>query len=100
MENTEDDDLVLADRKGNTDDLGKLHGLAVQMMVWRVSADLRDKLPTDAATLGVITKFLKDNSITADAADNKKLDALKAKLAEARKAKVVQLSDLAPTGTD
>lgn len=63
-------------------DLEKLQKLMVQALTGRVQADMQDNIPTDAATLGVIAKLLKDNSITADPADADDLAKLRAKLTE------------------
>ena len=57
--------------------LEKLHGLLADSFVHRLEEDKRDKIPTDAATLGAISKFLKDNEVTADPADNTELADLK-----------------------
>jgi hypothetical protein len=59
--------------------------------------DLRDEIPTDAATLSGAAKFLKDNAITADPADKADLKGLQAQLKAAaeerakRAGKVMQL---------
>jgi len=63
-------------------ELEKLQKLMVQALTERVVLDMKDSIPTDAATLGVIAKLLKDNSITADPADADDLSKLRAKLTE------------------
>ncbi|MGH8759921.1 MAG: hypothetical protein ACREVW_10485 [Burkholderiales bacterium] len=64
------------------DRLEMLHGLITEAFVTRLEADAQDGIPTDAATLGAITKFLKDNEVTADPADNEKLRDLKNQFTE------------------
>ena len=41
--------------------LERLHGLLAESFVNRLEEDSKDNIPTDAATLGAISKFLKDN---------------------------------------
>lgn len=71
--------------------LAELHELQttlVRALKLRVEQDLEDDLPTDAATLGVIVKLLKDNAVTADPADADDLSELRERLkaqSEARK---------------
>jgi hypothetical protein len=48
------------------EELHKLHSLVTDSFKQRLEADIADKIPTDAATLGALTKFLKDNAVTAD----------------------------------
>ena len=50
-------------------ELQELHQLVAKSLNTRISQDMEDNLPTDAATLGAAIKFLKDNSVTADPAD-------------------------------
>ena len=79
-------------------DLKDLHSLIARSLNQRISQDMEDGLPTDAATLGAAIKFLKDNNVSADPADADDLYALRAKLkqqAEQRRAgrsNVVQLA--------
>lgn len=82
-------------------DLQDLHSLIARSLNQRISQDMEDGLPTDAATLGAAIKFLKDNNVSADPADADDLSALRDKLkqqaeqAEQRRAgrsKVVQLA--------
>lgn len=63
-------------------DLEKLQRLMVTALTQRVQQDMQDNIPTDAATLGVIAKLLKDNNVTADPADADDLANLRAKLVE------------------
>lgn len=80
-------------------ELEDLHKTIARSLKTRLEQDLDDNIPTDAATLGVAVKFLKDNAITADPADADDLSDLRNKLkeaAEARKKKlgsVVALAD-------
>ena len=79
-------------------DLQDLHSLIARSLNQRISQDMVDGLPTDAATLGAAIKFLKDNNVSADPADADDLSALRDKLkqqAEQRRAgrsNVVQLA--------
>lgn len=79
-------------------DLQELHSLIARSLNKRITQDMEDGLPTDAATLGAAIKFLKDNNVSADPADADDLSALRDKLkqqAEQRRAgrsNVVQLA--------
>ena len=79
-------------------DLQALHSLVARALNQRITQDMEDGLPTDAATLGAAIKFLKDNNVSADPADADDLSALRDKLrqqAEQRRAgrsNVVQLA--------
>ena len=79
-------------------DLQDLHSLIARSLNQRISQDMEEGLPTDAATLGAAIKFLKDNNVSADPADADDLSALRDKLkqqAEQRRAgrsNVVQLA--------
>lgn len=79
-------------------DLQDLHSLIARSLNQRISQDMEDGLPTDAATLGAAIKFLKDNNVSADPADADDLSALRDKLkqqAEQRRAgrsNVIQLA--------
>lgn len=63
-------------------ELEKLHNLITQSFTKRIEEDIRDGIPTDAATLSSAVKFLKDNAVTADPADAEDLTALRDKLKE------------------
>jgi len=63
-------------------ELEKLHSLITQSFTKRIEEDIRDGIPTDAATLSSAVKFLKDNAVTADPADAEDLTALRDKLKE------------------
>ena len=79
-------------------DLQELHALIARSLNQRITLDMENGLPTDAATLGAAIKFLKDNNVSADPADADDLSALRDKLkqqAEQRRAgrsNVVQLA--------
>ena len=85
-------------RAASLADLQDLHSLIARSLNQRISQDMEDGLPTDAATLGAAIKFLKDNNVSADPADADDLSALRDKLkqqAEQRRAgrsNVVQLA--------
>ena len=84
-------------------DLQDLHSLIARSLNQRISQDMEDGLPTDAATLGAAIKFLKDNAITADPADADELHALRERLKQAaeerQRAKLKQGSEAIKTGT-
>lgn len=63
-------------------DLQDLHRLIAASLNQRITQDMEDNLPTDAATLGAAIKFLKDNNVSADPADADDLSALRDKLRE------------------
>lgn len=63
-------------------ELEELHKLITKSYTQRIEQDLDDNIPTDAATLSGAVKFLKDNAITADPADQDDLKDLREKLAE------------------
>lgn len=73
----------MARRSGNIADLEELHALVTRSYTTRITQDLEDDIPTDAATLSGAAKFLKDNAITADPADKADLKGLQAQLKEA-----------------
>jgi antitoxin component of MazEF toxin-antitoxin module len=91
----------------NSNDLTGLLDLVTKSLTTRIEADIRDELPTDAATLGVAIKLLKDNNITADPLKRENLKELQAKMAEQaaqrrqRRGNVIALAgtDLPDTGT-
>ena len=66
-------------------ELQELHRMVAKSLTMRISQDMEDQLPTDAATLGAAIKFLKDNSVSADPADADDLDALRDKLTKQMK---------------
>ena len=68
-------------------ELQELHRLVAKSLNQRITQDIDDNIPTDAATLGVAIKFLKDNTVTADPADSDDLKGLRDKLTEQAKAR-------------
>lgn len=74
--------------------LKKLHGMVTDSFIQRLEADAKDEIPTDAATLGAITKFLKDNNVTADPATSEDLNSLRDKLADASKQRRSKLTNV------
>ena len=63
-------------------ELQELHRLVAKSLNQRITLDMEDNIPTDAATLGAAIKFLKDNAVTADPADADDLSELRNKLKE------------------
>ena len=63
-------------------ELQELHRLVAKSLNQRITLDMEDNIPTDAATLGAAIKFLKDNAVTADPADADDLSDLRNKLKE------------------
>jgi len=63
-------------------ELEELHKMIAQSFKMRIAADMTDEIPTDAATLSAAVKFLKDNAVTADPADQDDLHELRDRLAE------------------
>lgn len=63
-------------------ELQALQDLIVKSLNNRIEQDIEDGIPTDAATLGVAIKLLKDNNVSADPADATELGSLREKLAE------------------
>lgn len=82
-------------------ELEELHKLVTKSYKTRIEQDIKDNIPTDAATLSGAVKFLKDNAVTADPADTDDLAALRDQLkgvAEARRQKLG--NTLALVGSD
>jgi len=79
-------------------ELQELHQLVAKSLNKRITLDMEDNIPTDAATLGAAIKFLKDNAVTADPSDSDDLSDLRKKLTEqakerrARGSNVVELA--------
>lgn len=63
-------------------ELEELHKLITKSYTNRIEQDLTDNIPTDAATLSGAVKFLKDNAVTADPADQDDLRELREALTE------------------
>lgn len=75
----------MAGKPGTLGELQELHKLVAQSLNTRLEQDLKDNIPTDAATLGAAIKFLKDNAVTADPADADDLGAMRERLREQAK---------------
>jgi hypothetical protein len=73
------------EKPASSGELGGLHALVAKSFKQRLEDDIKDNIPTDAATLGALIKFLKDNNITADPADADDLGELRDKLSERNK---------------
>lgn len=65
----------------------RLHQVLAETLLERLEKDKAEDMITDAATLGCIRTFLKDNSITCDPADKGDLVNLRKKLDEASKSR-------------
>ncbi len=63
-------------------ELQELHKIVAKSLTTRITQDMEDMLPTDAATLGAAIKFLKDNNVSADPADAEDLTGLRDKLTQ------------------
>lgn len=84
-------------------ELNALHVLVTESFKTRITQDLEDNIPTDAATLGAAIKFLKDNAVSADPADADDLADLRKKLtlaAENRRKGVANIIGLAKADED
>lgn len=88
----------------STASLNELHRKLAEQLDNTLKRDLEDNMPTDAATLSVISNFLARNNITCDPADRDTTTALQdkfkeqARLREERKTKALSL--VKKTGTD
>lgn len=82
-------------KAASLNELQELHRNIAKAMNKRLELDETDGVFTDAASLGVMVKFLKDNGVTADPADREDLTSLRENLkkqAAARKsASVIEL---------
>lgn len=90
----------MARRSGSLAELEELHALVTRSYSTRITQDLEDDIPTDAATLSGAAKFLKDNAITADPADKADLKGLQAQLkaaAEERSKRAGKVLELVKT---
>ncbi len=82
-------------------ELQDLHAAVARSLRERITQDMEDKLPTDAATLGAAIKFLKDNAVTADPADSDDLSQLREKLSAQAKERTQNRSNvIALAGAD
>lgn len=88
----------------STASLNELHRKLTEQLIATLDRDTSDDLPTDAATLSVISGFLARNNITCDPADKDTTAALQEKFKaqsaerEARKKKALEL--VKKTGTN
>lgn len=75
--------------------LGELHEALAKLMLnelqWYMEQD--PPIPLPAADKAAIAKFLKDNSITCDPADNDQLEQLRKELEGKREANVTRMKD-------
>lgn len=62
--------------------LHALHGAVAQSFLKRLEQDAEEGMPTDAATLSAMIKFLKDNNVSADPASTDDLKELRTGLAD------------------
>ncbi|CAI3971304.1 terminase small subunit [Variovorax phage VAC_51] len=87
----------------STASLHELHRKLTEQLTATIDRDIKDEMPTDAATLSVISNFLAKNNITCDPADKDTTSALaekfkeQARLRDERKKKALSL---VKTGTD
>lgn len=87
----------------STASLHELHRKLAEQLKNTLDRDINDDMPTDAATLSVISNFLKNNNITCDPADTDTTSKLQeqfkeqARIREERKQKALAL---AKTGTE
>lgn len=84
----------MAKKAATLGELQELHRLVTQSFKVRLEEDLKDNIPTDAATLGAAIKFLKDNEVTSDPADKDDLNEMRAKLAEQAKNRRVKVGNV------
>ncbi|BAN92356.1 terminase small subunit [Ralstonia phage RSB3] len=88
----------------STASLHELHRKLAEQLGKTLDRDIEDEMPTDAATLSVISNFLKNNSITCDPADKDTTSALQekfkeqARMRDERKNKALEL--VRKTGTE
>lgn len=88
-----------------TASLMELHAKFAKQCHDTLDRDLRDDMPTDAATMSVIKSFLKDNNITSDPAEKDTTSELARKfqaqseLREQRKQHALSLVKEVQTGT-
>lgn len=89
----------------STDSLLELHAKLARQLDATLDRDIKDDMPTDAATLSVISNFLKNNNITCDPAEKDTTSALsekfreQARVREERKQKALALVQEVKTGT-
>ena len=88
----------------STASLHVLHRKLAEQLDKTLDRDIADDMPTDAATLSVISNFLAKNNITCDPADKDTTSALQTKFKEQaalrEERKQTALSLVKKTGTD
>lgn len=85
---------------GSLEKLGRLHELITDSFISRIEEDMNEKLPTDAATLAAAAKFLKDNDVSADPAEQGKLDDLRqAMINRSKENKINQVNNIVDLAT-
>lgn len=85
---------------GSLEKLGRLHELITDSFINRIKDDMDENLPTDAATLAAAAKFLKDNDVSADPAEQGKLDDLRqAMINRSKENKANQVSNIVDLAT-
>ena len=70
----------MAGKSSSMAELEALHKLITKSYTNRIEQDIKDNIPTDAATLSGAVKFLKDNNVSADPATNDDLGELRTQL--------------------
>lgn len=75
-------------------ELEELHSLIAKSFKTRIDADIEDGIPTDAATLSAAVKFLKDNAVTADPADQDDLSELRDRMTAAAQTRKKRVSNV------
>lgn len=75
-------------------ELQDLQSMLIRGLTNRLKQDEEDALPTDAATLGVIARLLKDNNVTVDPADSDELDELRKQFTDRAKARRLKGSNV------
>lgn len=69
-------------KPASASELNDLHAAVAKSLRERIEQDMKDLVPTDAATLGAAIKFLKDNNISADPENSEDLTILRNDLTE------------------
>lgn len=89
----------MVEKAATLGELQELHKLVARSLNQRITQDIDDNIPTDAATLGVAIKFLKDNAVTSDISDQDDLGDLRDKLAAQAKARREKASNVVELAT-
>lgn len=80
-------------------ELEELHRSVASSLSQRITQDIADNVPTDAATLSAAIKFLKDNNVTADPADQDDLSELRKKLSDQAAARTKKVGNVVALAT-